>query len=91
MPQALENDQIDLRLTAEAKEASETAAMISGQSLTDLVLDAVTSRAREVTRGSGAITLSARDHARVLATLDTPPEPSPALRRAAEQYTTTFE
>jgi uncharacterized protein (DUF1778 family) len=91
MPRALKKDRIDLRLTPETKETIEKAAMISGQSLTDFVVAATTERAREVIRESDAIVLSARDFARVLAALDTPPEPSPALRRAAERYKKTFE
>ena len=91
MARALKNDRIDLRLRPETREAIEKAAMISGQSLADFVMDASIERAREVIRESDVITLSARDHARVLAALDSPPEPSPALKRAAERYGKMFE
>jgi uncharacterized protein (DUF1778 family) len=91
MPRALKKDRFDLRLTPETKETIEKAALISGQSLTDFVVAASTERAREVIRESEVITLSARDYARVLAALDSPPEPSPALRRAAERYGKMFE
>ncbi len=91
MPRALKNDRIDLRLTPETKETIERAAMISGQSLSDFVVSASTEQAREVIRVSGGITLSPGDHALVLAALDSPPEPSPALKRAAERYKSTFE
>jgi uncharacterized protein (DUF1778 family) len=91
MPQAMKNDQIDLPITPEARETIETAAMISGQSLVDFVVDASIERAREVIRKSDVITLSARDYARVLAAIDSPHEPSPALKRAAERYGKMFE
>jgi uncharacterized protein (DUF1778 family) len=91
MPRALKNDRVDLRLTPETKKTIEKAAMISGQSLTDFVVAATTERAREVNRESDAITLSERDRERVLAALDNPPQPSPALKRAAARYKKTFQ
>ena len=91
MSQALKDDRIDLRLAPGTREAIEKAAMITGQSLADFVVDAVTERALEVIRESDVITLSAGDYARVLVALDSPPEPSPALERAAERYKRTFE
>ena len=90
MPKVLKDERLDLRLPAEAKETIEKAAIISGQSLTDFVVATTTERAREIIRQSDAITLSARDHARVMAALDDPPEPSEALKRAAERYKKTF-
>jgi len=86
MPRALKSERIDLRIPAEPKETIEKAAVISGQSLTDFVVAATTSRAREVIRQSDSLVLSARDHARVMAALDAPPEPADALKRAARRH-----
>ena len=86
MPVVLKDGRIDLELPSGVKEAIETAAMISGQSLADFMVVATAERAREVIREADTIVLSARDFDRVIAALDDAVGPSDALKRAAERH-----
>ena len=85
MSRATNNVRLSLRMTEEGKEIIRKTAMISGQSVTAFVIAATIERSQDVIRESNTFILSERDSARIVAALNTVPEPSDALKRAAER------
>ena len=72
-------ERIQLRISTEAKQQIIEAAETTQQDLTSFILDAATSRAREVLLERTVIKLHPNDYAQILADLKSPARPSPVL------------
>ncbi|MHC4955913.1 MAG: type II toxin-antitoxin system TacA family antitoxin [Planctomycetota bacterium] len=79
-------ERLELRLSPEHKSLVESAAALSGLSLSAFVVSEVLDRAYQITADHNRTTLSRRDWDRFLEIMDEPAEPTPALRRAAQRY-----
>ncbi len=79
------DDRIELRATKEEKRLLAAAAAYERLDVTSFVLRAALPAAREVVARNERIVLSERDTERVLALLENPPEPTPALLAAARR------
>lgn len=77
---------LEFRLSREAKEKIEKAALASGQSVSDFAASTLLREAGEVLANHNVNTLSDRDRDIFLQLLDNPPAPSPALAQAAADY-----
>jgi len=75
-------DRFDLRLPASAKQLLLQAAEISGNTLSSLVLNAALDKARDILESHQHFVLNAEEWRQFTATLENPPEPSPALQVA---------
>ena len=80
------DDRIELRATREEKRVLAAAAAYERLDMTSFVMRQALPAAREVVERHERIVLSDRDSARVLALLDNPPTPSPALLAAARRH-----
>lgn len=77
------SENINFRVSSDAKELIEKAVVVAGQSLTDFATRSLISSATEVLEREYLTTLSNRDRDRLLAMLDADDEPNDALRQAA--------
>ena len=80
-------ERIELRATSEEKRLLSAAAAHERLDLTSFIMRNALPAAREVVDRAERIVLSERDSERVLALLENPPEPTPALRAAARRRT----
>ena len=78
-------ERIELRATSDEKRLLTAAAAHERLDLTSFIMRNALPAAREVMDRAERIVLSRRDSARVLALLETPPEPTPALMEAARR------
>ena len=78
-------ERIELRATREEKRLLSSAAAHERLDLTSFIMRNVLPAAREVMDRAERIVLSERDSERVLALLENPPEPTPALMEAARR------
>lgn len=78
-------ERIELRATREEKRLLAAAAAHERLDLTAFIMRTALPAAREVVDRAERIVLSRRDSERVLALLESPPEPTPALRDAARR------
>jgi uncharacterized protein (DUF1778 family) len=85
MTSAARNDRIELRATKEEKRLLATAAAYERSDVTSFIMRNVLPAAREVVDRAERIVLSERDTERVLALLENPPKPTPALLAAARR------
>lgn len=83
---ARHNARIDFRLSRDAKERIERAALVSGQSLSDFAAATLVRESEEVLARHGATVLSEHDRDLFLELLDNPPEPSPGLQQTLSNY-----
>lgn len=79
-------ERFDIRLPASAKNLLLKAAEINGSTLTALVLSAAMDKAREILQAHQLFTLNAQDWQAFMDTLENPPEPNDALRKAWIDY-----
>lgn len=77
---------LEARVNSDLYALLKRAAEIEGRTLTDFVVSAVKIAAEHTVERSGVITLSLADQERVAAALITPPEPAPALHKAAAHH-----
>ncbi|KAA6186201.1 DUF1778 domain-containing protein [Thiohalocapsa marina] len=77
---------LEARITQDLHAALKRAAEIQGRSMTDFVIAAVQEAARHALEEAEVIRLSLEDQQRFAEALLTPPEPSPALRRAMKRH-----
>ena len=77
---------LDVRITAQAKNKIEQAAVVSHQTVTDFVLTSLLRASEEALKHHDSIQMTNRDRDLFLAALDTETRPNSALRKAAEQY-----
>ncbi len=82
---ASRDDRIELRATREEKQLLATAAAYERLDVTSFIMRNVLPAAREVVDRAERIVLDERDTARVLALLENPPKPTPALMAAARR------
>lgn len=85
MTSAARNDRIELRTTKEEKRLLAAAAAHERLDVTSFIMRNVLPAAREVLDRTERIILSERDTERVLALLENPPKPTPALLAAARR------
>ena len=78
-------ERIELRATSEEKRLLSAAAAHERLDLTSFIMRNALPAAREVMDRAERIVLSERDSERVLALLEKPPEPTPALMAAARR------
>lgn len=78
-------ERIELRATREEKRLLATAAAHERLDLTSFIMRTALPAARAAVEEAERIVLSERDSDRVLALLENPPEPAPALRDAARR------
>jgi uncharacterized protein (DUF1778 family) len=81
---------LDVRMEKEHKDLIEEAANAIGVTVTDFTTSTLVRSAREVLAEQQVLELSNRDRDKFLAALGAPPQPSRALRRAAERYKRQF-
>lgn len=79
------DDRIEIRATKEEKRLLTEAAAHERLDVTSFIMRAALPAARDVVDRAERIVLSKRDTARVLALLDNPPKPTPALLAAARR------
>ena len=82
---AAREDRIELRATKEEKKLLATAAAYERLDVTSFIMRNVLPAAQEVVERAERIVLTERDSARVLALLENPPKPTPALMAAARR------
>jgi uncharacterized protein (DUF1778 family) len=82
---AAREDRIELRATKEEKRILATAAAYERLDVTSFIMRNVLPAARAVVDRAERIVLSERDTVRVLALLENPPEPTPAVLAAARR------
>ena len=82
---ATRESRIELRATREEKRLLAAAAAHERLDVTSFIMRNVLPAARDVVERAERIVLSERDSARVLALLDNPPKPTPALLAAARR------
>ena len=86
MPRAIsESNRVELRLRAEDKATLARAAALSNQDLSGFILDAAIPAARKAIEQSEKLKLSERDSLKVLALLESPPQPNARLRATARR------
>lgn len=81
-------ERVDFRLDPEHKALIERAAAYRGETMTGYAVSTLVREAQRVVREHEVVTLSDRDRDRFLELLDNPPEPTDALRRAAQRHAT---
>lgn len=84
---ATREDRIELRATREEKRLLARAAAFERLDVTSFIMRNVLPAARDVVDSAERIVLSTRDTERVLALLNNPPKPTPALMAAARRRT----
>ncbi len=84
-PATTRDDRIELRTTKEEKRLLAAAAAYERLDVTSFIMRNVLPTAREVVDRAERLVLSARDSERVLALLENPPAPTPALLAAARR------
>jgi uncharacterized protein (DUF1778 family) len=77
---------LEARLPADVHALLKRAAEIQGRSLTDFVMTAAQEAAIRTIDETQMIHLSLEDQRAIAAAILNPPEPTPALRRAAERH-----
>ena len=77
---------LEARTSAEIHAYIEHAAIISGRSVTDLMLSGTMREAREAIEQANVLKLSMESQVRFAEALLSPPAPNAALRKAAELY-----
>ncbi|MCW5590032.1 MAG: DUF1778 domain-containing protein [Legionellales bacterium] len=77
---------LEARLNPAQKEQFQHAADLTGQSLTDFVLNSIQEAANRVIREHQVINLTVSESERFVAALLDSPEPNPALKKAAQRY-----
>ena len=81
-----QNARLDFRLSLQAKEKIEQAAVASGQTVSDFAVSTLLKSAEEILERQEQRQLSDRDRDLFIQLLDAAPRPNAALRRAATRY-----
>lgn len=77
---------LNFRLPGEVKERIETAALVSGLTVTDFAINALVNSAEQVLENQHKRRLSDRDRDIFLKMLDKPPAPNDALRGVVKEH-----
>ena len=80
------NARLETRITPEQKELIERAAAYQGRTVSDFVVDTLQHAASAVVQEHEILRLSGAGSRSFVETLLSPPEPSEALKRAAERH-----
>ena len=83
-------ERLEARITPEQKALFQRAAALSGQTLTEFVVETLEAAAEETVRTREVIKLSPRDSILFVETLLNPPGPNDALRAAFERHRAFF-
>ena len=89
-PETQSTARLEARLPAEVMARLKRAAEIQGRTLTDFVVAAADEAACQAIEQTEIIRLSVEDQRQIAEALLNPPEPTPALRRAAKRYRELF-
>ena len=89
-PETQPTARLEARLPAEVMARLKRAAEIQGRTLTDFVVAAADEAACQAIEQTEIIRLSVEDQRQIAEALLNPPEPTPALRRAAKRYRELF-
>ena len=81
-----ESGRMNFRLPGEIKKRVESAALLSGLTVTDFAISALAYTAEEVLEKHNTRILSSRDRDIFLRMLDNPPAPNSALKQAVNEY-----
>jgi uncharacterized protein (DUF1778 family) len=81
---------LEARLPSEVLARLKRAAEIQGRTLTDFVVAAADEAACRAIEQTEIIRLSVEDQRRIAEAIQNPPEPTPALRKAARRYRELF-
>ncbi len=84
--QTNENARLNFRLPSKIKERIESAALVSGVTVTDFAITALANTAQEVLEKHQTTVLSDRDRDIFIAMLEDDSEPNEALKKAVEEY-----
>ncbi len=76
---------ITARVTETVKDRAEKAALLSGRTLTDFIVQAIQEKSDDVIQ-SHVLELSLRDMDALIAAIESPPEPNDAMLRSAERW-----
>jgi uncharacterized protein (DUF1778 family) len=79
-------ERLEARISKEQKDLLQRASALQGRTLTDFVVAAACEAALRTIHDYEILRLGDRDRETFVAALLNPPEPNPALRRAAERY-----
>jgi uncharacterized protein (DUF1778 family) len=82
---------IEARIAPDALAIVKRAAEIQGRSVSDFVVTAAQEAAQRTIEEMHILRLSVEDQRMLAEAILNPPEPTPALRRAAEHYRRTFK
>jgi uncharacterized protein (DUF1778 family) len=77
---------LEARITGDQKALFQRAAVLSGRSLTDIVVSSVQDAASRTIREHEVMTVTGRDRDQLVAALLDAPEPGQRLRKAADRY-----
>ncbi len=77
---------LEMRLTPELKDTFETAAALSCQPVSTLLLNLALPGAQRIIQEHHVTKLSLADMRRFVEILDSPPEPTPALKKAVKRW-----
>jgi len=80
------SSRLEARLSADALAVIKRAAELQGRSLSDFVVAAAQEMAQRTIEETSVIRLSLEDQRRFIDLLINPPEPNPALQRAAQAH-----
>jgi uncharacterized protein (DUF1778 family) len=81
MADKIATERLDFRVDPRCKQLIEQAAAVSGQTVSSFALATLLRQARKTLREERMLKLSARDGERLLAALESPPQPNEALRK----------
>lgn len=81
---------LDVRMTAQAKDKIEQAAVVSHQTVTDFVVSSLLRASEEALQRHDTIRLTNHDRDLFLAALDAETRPNRALRKAADKFRREF-
>jgi len=82
----IKEKRITARVTETLKDKVEEAAMISGRTVTDFIVEAIQEKADDVIHKHHLLELSLRDMDALIAAIESPPEPNAALRRSLQRW-----
>jgi uncharacterized protein (DUF1778 family) len=85
-PEGRKNQRLAVRLSADNKALLEQAALETGSTLSEFVVNSALAAARDVIENVERMVLRGEDRDFFLAMLENPPEPNEALREAAARY-----
>ena len=82
---------LEARISTDLHALLKRAAALQGRTMTDFVVTAVESAAREAIENAEILRLTAEDQARFADALLNPPAPAPAMKRAADRHAKLIE